>query len=154
MNKIQNNRASNIQTTVANTTLQTNQDAGAVPLGNPEEKAAAFERAPAKRASIFAANAGGDSRVVSPAGGGTGQVNNQEAIDGHSTKEGDFTEPRTVGGKSLFFTLEGAKAVDAMLARAEPSSAPVRAESDPSLWERFLLGDPFAGLEQHTGKTK
>lgn len=130
----------------------------AAPLGDAQEqqKAATFDRS-AKRTSLFAspsANGGGDSRVVLPAGGGTGEVNNHEAIDGHSKKEGDFTEPRTVSGKALFFTPDGARALDAWVARADELSAPLRAEEDPAFWERFFGGDLFAGLEQHTGKTK
>ena len=153
MNQIQNNRTVT-QLSVTNTAVQP-PDVDAAPIGAPnEEKAATFDRAPAKRASIFAPHAGGDSRVVSPAGGGTGEVNNNEAIDGHSKNEGDFTESRTLGGKTLFLTPEGARAVDAMLQRAEASSAPVRAESDPDFFERFFMGDSFAGRELFSGETE
>jgi hypothetical protein len=113
------------------------------------ESAATFERPSGKRPALS-----GDSRVVSPAGGGTGEISAQEAIDGHSKRAGDFTEPRTVDGQQLFFTPAGARAVDAWLRRAEDNSAPLHAQRDPSFWQRFLQGDPFAGRELHSGKTK
>lgn len=120
-------------------------DDGAAPMSAP----------PAEKAGIFESKKrGGDSRLISPGGGGFGALSNAEAIDGNTTKSGDFTEARTVGGMTLFYTAEGAKAVDEWTRRAADSSAPLHAEKDPGFWERFFEGDLFAGKEQFTGKTK
>lgn len=151
--KVQNN---NIQPVAINNSASTPvaADLDAAPLAEGQaDKAATFERAE-KKSSLFASRSGGDSRVVSPAGGGLGEVNQHVAIDGHSKREGDFTEQRNVDGKSLFFTRAGADALDRLLDRAQESSAPLHAESDPTFWGKFFKGDLFDGLEQFSGKTK
>ena len=154
MNNVQNSRPT--QPVANNTTQKTapTADLDAAPMAAPQaDQAAAFDRT-AKKSSLFGSHNGGDSRVVSPAGGGLGEVNQHEAIDAHSKKEGDFTEPRTVGEKSLFFTPDGARAIDNLLERAKDSSAPLHAESDPSFWRKVFGGDLFDGLEQFSGNTK
>jgi hypothetical protein len=127
-------------------------DVDAQPLAAAPE-AARFERAASHR-SWLPRHTGGDSRVVLPGAGSVGQLAQQAAIDAHSRKSGDFTEARTVDGRTLFFTPAGAQALDVAQQDADDSSAKLHARADPGLWELFTQGDPFAGREAFTGKTK
>ena len=133
-------------------------DADAASIASPPpEKAGIFDGIGSKLSSLFTpapSHNGGDSRLVMPAGGGYGEISQQEAIDANSRKSGDFTEERHVDGKTLYFTPDGAKAVDTMLARAEEANAHLHAEKDPGGWEKFFKGDLFAGKEQYSGKTE
>lgn len=93
---------------------------------------------------------GGDSRLRVGGGGGIGQVNDARAIDANSTRAGDFTEARNVGGEPVFLTKAGAAAYDAL----RDESVAIRAEHDPRGLVAFLLGDPLKGKEEFSGKTK
>jgi hypothetical protein len=127
-------------------------DVDAQPLATAPE-AARFERASSHR-SWLPRHTGGDSRVVLPAGGSVGQLAQQAAIDAHSRKAGDFTEARTVDGRTLFFTPAGAHALDVAQQNVDDGGATLHARADPGLWELFTQGDPFAGREAHSGATR
>ena len=94
---------------------------------------------------------GGDMRVRNHGAGGLGIVNQQEVIDAHSKKAGDFTEARTVEGKQVFLTADGAKAYDGLVS----AGYSFRTEADPKGLSKFFLGD-FLGPkgEQFQGKVK
>jgi len=126
-------------------------DADATPLAAaPSEQAAKFEGSSAL-GRLLAPHQGGDSRVIVPAGGGTGLINNQSAIDAHSKASGDFTEARVVDGKTLYFTPAGARSVDLAQENAANNSGSFEATADPTWLESFFKGDLFAGNEQHSG---
>ncbi|MDP2345993.1 MAG: hypothetical protein Q8O67_33955 [Deltaproteobacteria bacterium] len=92
----------------------------------------------------------GDSRVRISGGGGISAVDNARALDANSTRAGDFSEPRTVGGEEVHLTKAGAAAYDALLREG----ASFKAEQDPGFLRRFFAGDLLAGKEEHSGRTK
>ncbi|MFZ5469717.1 MAG: hypothetical protein ACOZIN_09795 [Myxococcota bacterium] len=77
--------------------------------------------------------------------------NQTETIDAHSKKAGTFSESRTVNGKPVWLTAEGARAYDSLRA----AGFGFEAQADPGAIRRMLLGD-FVGPqgEQHQGTVK
>lgn len=124
-------------------------DAAIDDLPRAASEGATFERSAGQRPPTDH-RAGGDSRVVISAGGVIGSRSTNIAIDAHSTRAGDFTEPRTVDGQQLYFTPAGARALDTTQALAG-EAARTKAHHDPNMLERLFFGDAYEGAEEHSG---
>ncbi len=92
---------------------------------------------------------GGDSRLRIDSGG-AGQINGARAIDAHSTKAGDFTEPRIVDKEAVFLTKEGAAAYDAL----KSDGSAITVEQDPTGIMKWLKADLLRDKQEFSGKTK
>jgi hypothetical protein len=77
---------------------------------------------------------GGDSRISGGgAAGGQSALRAVRAgsIDANSKGSGDFTEKRTVGGKDVWLTPGGAKALDKLQAAADDAMFELKVEKHP-----------------------
>lgn len=91
----------------------------------------------------------GDMRIKhnvdSGFGGGARQVRD---IDAHSTKSGDFTEARSVSGKQVFLTSEGAQYFDSLKGK----DYRFEALNDPTKFFDKLVDKMISGSQTFTGK--
>ena len=83
----------------------------------------------------------GDMRVRSNIDGGLGGAARTEDIDAHSSQAGDFTERRSISGKDVFFTPEGAQRYDAHLAQGYRYEA---LDDPKGFFERLAAPGEFA----------
>ena len=59
----------------------------------------------------------GDMRIKGLVDGSVGTANRVGEIDAHSVSSGDFTQPRSVLGKQVFLTPDGAQLFDGLIGK-------------------------------------
>lgn len=91
----------------------------------------------------------GDMRIKSNIDGGLGGAHKlADPIDAHSKKSGDFTEARSVTGKQVFLTPEGAQTYDSKVR----DGFRFEAQNDPTAFFDKLVDKVISPPQKFTGK--
>lgn len=89
----------------------------------------------------------GDMRLNTLLDGALGTARNHDVIDAHHERAGDFAEGRTVQGRQVFLTRDGAAAFDDALNRGMRFEA----HDEPTRWIDRLTQALTANVEHHQG---